>query len=105
MSKKSQFCWPIRWTLGDEVPDPFAALTPQALRKMALAHRSAVGTCARPRFAAARPVTARPRVAARATVSEVTDSSFAEDVLKSKTPVLVDFWAPCKFASPGLSDE
>jgi hypothetical protein len=50
-------------------------------------------------------ITAAPRVASRVqrvravatrAVPEVTDSSFAEDVLKSSTPVLVDFWAPCE---------
>jgi thioredoxin-like negative regulator of GroEL len=49
-------------------------------------------------------ITAAPRVAPRVqrvrvstrAVAEVTDNSFAEDVLKSSTPVLVDFWAPCE---------
>ncbi len=37
-------------------------------------------------------------VARAATVAEVTDASFADDVLKSSVPVLVDFWAPCACA-------
>jgi thioredoxin 1 len=50
----------------------------------------------------------REETMAAANIVTLTDANFSEQVLKSSTPVLVDFWAewcgPCKMIAPVLDE-
>lgn len=79
----------------DLIPLPASCVA--HLNKM-LAQRSALSRgVARAPATSRRVAVPRPRLAPVRAVPEVTDASFADDVLNSSTPVLVDFWAPCRW--------